>query len=167
MSQVVSNSSIAFEKVNEGNIQEALHIYKANPMYFSLFGDQPSMESLEKDLKAKPDGVSSENKHYCLIKKAGESIGLIDAIMSYPEEKSIYIGLYMMKHHRKGSGKEAWKEIERQVLHKGYQAIQLSVIAKNISALNFWEHNGFQKTGRKNTKIKGKTVEVIEMKKYV
>lgn len=167
MSQGTLKPSITFERVNRENVQEALDIYKANPTYFSLFGDHPSMESLERDLKAMPNGIIIENKHYCFIKKAGKVIGLVDLIVSYPEEKSIYIGLYMMKHHRKGLGKEALKEIERQAVHQGYQTMQLGILTKNLSALNFWKQNGFQKVRIKSTEVKGKMHEVIEMKKSI
>lgn len=102
---------------------------------------------------------------YCLIKQEERTIGIIDLIASYPKVNTVYVGLYMIKQHRKGSGKKVLKEIERQVIAQGYKSLQLSVLKTNKAALDFWKKNGFQQTSVKQTTINSKTYDVIMMEK--
>ena len=57
------------------------------------------------DLKALPEGKSLEDKFYIGFFENDRLIAIMDFILSFPEEDTIFIGLFMMDSKESGKGK--------------------------------------------------------------
>lgn len=94
--------------ITEDLLKNVLKIYNTNEEYFEIsMNGKPSMESIIEDKNDIPPGSNFQDKNYKLISMNGQDIGIIDYIMNYPDEDTVYIGLYMIHgdFHRQGYGR--------------------------------------------------------------
>ena len=101
------------------------------------------------DLKALPEGKSLEDKFYIGFFENDSLIAIMDFILSFPKEDTVFIGLFMMDSKESGKGKgsaiiaeafTAWKRA-------GYKKVRLAYMKGNMQSRNFWRKCGFTETG--------------------
>ena len=73
----------------------------------------------------------------------------MDLILNYPEEKTVYIGFFMMKKEMQGSGNgtKLINGCAEFFAQSGFIKIRLAIDKGNPQSEHFWSKNGFTKTG--------------------
>lgn len=135
------------ETITEDLFERVLKIYDTNQEYFMIsMNGKPSMESVIEDKNEIPPRSSLENKNYKLIILNGMDIGVIDYVVNYPDEDTIYIGLFMIDgdFHRSGYGREFIEEFIPSIRSQGFNKIRLGVLDQNRTAFDFWVRMGFK-----------------------
>lgn len=134
------------ETVTEELFERVFKIYNTNQDYFIIsMNTKPSMKSVIEDKNEIPPGISLQKKNYKLISLNGKDIGVIDYLLGYPDEDSVYIGLFMINgaFHRSGYGKEFIEEFTTNMRNQGYSRLRLGVLNQNNNGFSFWEKVGF------------------------
>ncbi|GMG97010.1 hypothetical protein EN5CB1_18360 [Tepidimicrobium xylanilyticum] len=91
------NNKFILEPVTDDLLKDVLNIYETNEEYFKIsMNGKPSIDSIIEDKNAMPPGLNFNNKKYKLISINGQYIGIIDYIMNYPDEDTVYIGLFII-----------------------------------------------------------------------
>lgn len=140
-------NKFTLETINRDLFERVFQIYDTNQEYFMIsMNGKPSMKSVIEDMNAIPPESSCEKKNYKLIKLNDLDIGVIDYIVNYPDEDTIYIGLFMIdgRFHRDGYGREFLKEFIRIIKSQGFKKIRIGVLDNNETALKFWINSGFK-----------------------
>ena len=84
---------------------EALNIYLKNDYYFNkILNNPPNIFTIEKDIKAIPNGVQKNQKNYKLIYFNDEISGVVDYLTDYPEKNTILIGIFIIKNDKQKQG---------------------------------------------------------------
>ena len=137
------------KKMGEEDVSGILHLENGNPLYFAYCPPKPCRETVLNDLKALPEGKSLEDKFYIGFFENDRLIAIMDFILSFPEEDTIFIGLFMMDSKESGKGKgsaiitealSAWKS-------GGYKKVRLAYMKGNMQSRSFWRKCGFTETG--------------------
>lgn len=73
----------------------------------------------------------------------------MDLILDYPQEKSAYIGFFMMvpDFQGRGVGSEIIGTCAAYLAKQGYQKLGLAIDKGNPQSDAFWTKNGFTQTG--------------------
>ncbi|GFN34568.1 GNAT family N-acetyltransferase [Tepidimicrobium xylanilyticum] len=141
------NNKFILEPVTDDLLKDVLNIYETNEEYFKIsMNGKPSIDSIIEDKNAMPPGLNFNNKKYKLISINGQYIGIIDYIMNYPDEDTVYIGLFIIHgdFHRKGYGRAFIDEFTINMKEKGYSKIRLGVLKQNKNGFKFWSIVGFK-----------------------
>ncbi|MDK4492179.1 GNAT family N-acetyltransferase, partial [Fusobacterium necrophorum] len=73
-------------------------IYQSNSYYFQVTHHREAKETdVEEDIQELPDKVGNFQKYYELLYLSDIPIGVLDYLEDFPEEKTVYIGIYMIK----------------------------------------------------------------------
>ena len=142
------------KKMEEEDISRILNLENGNPPYFVYCPPKPCRETVLNDLKALPEGKSHEDKFYIGFFENDSLIAIMDFILSFPKEDTIFIGLFMMDSKESGKGKgsaiitealSAWKS-------GGYKKVRLAYMKGNMQSRSFWRKCGFCGDGRRKRK---------------
>ena len=100
-------------------------------------------------MTALPPKTSEKDKNYVGFFKGNELIAIMDLILNYPDDKTCFIGLFMMdqKYQNQGIGSQIIQDVLKY-LKKSHKNIQLGYVANNEQSKNFWLKNGFKETGK-------------------
>ena len=106
-------------------------------------------------MRALPPGKMPEDKFYVGY-FAGDDLStgapseerltaVLDLILDYPEEKTAYIGFFMVDAAMQGTGlgSRLAGEAAAYLRAKGYTKLRLGVDRGNPQSLSFWRKNGF------------------------
>ena len=137
------------KKMGEEDVSGILHLENGNPLYFAYCPPKPCRETVLNDLKALPEGKSLEDKFYIGFFENDSLIAIMDFILSFPEEDTIFIGLFMMDSQESGKGKGSAIIIEALTAWKraGYKKVRLAYMEGNMQSRSFWRKCGFMETG--------------------
>ena len=137
------------KKMEEEDISRILNLENSNPLYFAYCPPRPCRETVLKDLKALPEGKSFEDKFYIGFFENDRLIAIMDFILSFPKEDTIFIGLFMMDSKESGKGKGSAIIIEALTAWKraGYKKVRLAYMKGNMQSSSFWRKCGFTETG--------------------
>lgn len=136
------------EIISEQEIEEAFKIYQSNTSYFQIVSKKtPSLEDVKNDKVSVPEGVPLQHLQYGLYSDGAKNIGLIHLLRNYPDNDTVYIGLFLIHgaYHRKGYGKRLMGQMEKSMVKSGYKKIRLGVVEENKAVMRFWENLGFSK----------------------
>ena len=137
------------KKMGEEDASIILNLEYGNPLYFEYCPPEPSVATVLNDLKALPDGKSSDDKFYIGFFNNDNLVAIMDFIVSFPEEDTIFIGLFMMDIKESGKGKGSFiiNEILTAFKKEGYKKVRLAYMKGNPQSRRFWEKCGFSETG--------------------
>ena len=126
-----------------------LYLEYGNPLYFEYCPPEHSIATVLNDLKALPDGKSYDDKFYIGFFNNNNLVAIMDFIVSFPEEDTIFIGLFMMDIKESGKGKGSFiiNEILTAFKKEGYKKVRLAYMKGNSQSRRFWEKCGFTETG--------------------
>lgn len=143
---------------------EILNLYKGNLYYFSLLDEMPCENSIIEDLTSFPEGKTKEDKHFIGLYFMNSLMAVIDLVENYPNDKEVYIGLFMMNvmFQNRGIGSSIINELAFALDKQGFKSLKLAYLSNNMIAIAFWTKNGFISDGKVST-YKGK--EVIEVER--
>lgn len=154
---------------SESRLKKALEIYISNTEYFSLFSDHAvSIQTLKEDMNSCPPNTHKDAKQFKLISANSLIIGLIDYIVSYPDDDSVYIGLVLIdkQYQGQGMGTKVISKFEDFIKKLGFIYIQLGVVDENTQAMKFWTSLHYKKLEEKRVQVGDKAdVKVWVMRK--
>ena len=93
------------KKMGEEDVSIILNLERGNILYFEYCPPEPSLETVLNDLKTLPDGKSFNDKFYIGFFNSDSLVAIMDFIVSFPQEDTIFIGLFMMDIKESGKGK--------------------------------------------------------------
>lgn len=139
------SSKYQVRKLTEEDIEAIYTLSLENPMFFQYCPPKVTRESIREDMKALPPQVDFENKYYIGFWDENKLIAIMDLIMGYPDEKTAYIGLFMMRKSEqgKGIGSSIIKECSDFLKKSGFRCIRLAFAKGNPQSKAFWLKNGF------------------------
>ena len=92
---------------------------------------------------------ASQRSRYWLT--VSELVGVLDLLLRYPDDETLYIGLLQVDLARQGQGigAAACRALEDEVRARWpwVRRLRLSVVRTNDQVLGFWHRMGFTETG--------------------
>lgn len=115
--------------------------------YFQLVGGaDPKPGDAELLLTQLPPGKSAEDKFvFGVHNEQGELIGVWDAVLNYPGDEDVWLGLLMLapEYRGRGMGGELYLVFEAWAAGRGMRRVYLGVVETNQAAYRFWLRLGF------------------------
>mgnify|MGYP004481274507 CR=1 FL=1 len=74
--------------------QTVLDLYESNPLYFEHCPPPPTIQSVEYDMCALPDGKSIADKHFVGFFDGNNLVAVLDLIEKYPDKQTVYRSVY-------------------------------------------------------------------------
>ena len=91
-------------ELGEQDIPTIFELYRGNPLYFHHCPPPASPEGVREDMTILPEGKTSDDKYYIGFWKEKELVAVMDLVLGYPDEKTAYIGLFMVNAEYQGKG---------------------------------------------------------------
>ena len=130
------------------DIPAILPLYEGNPLYFHHFPPTPSAEGVRDDFSALPEGKSLKDKYFLGFWEGDELVAVLDLIHGYPDDRTAFIGFFMMDRKMQGSGiGSGIVEDICSCLGREFDFVRLGYVKGNPQAEHFWLKNGFLPTG--------------------
>lgn len=134
---------------------QILRLCSGNPQFYQYHPPLATADSVRADIRALPPGKMPEDKFYVGY-FAGDDLStgapseerltaVLDLILDYPEEKTAYIGFFMVDAAMQGTGlgSRLAGEAAAYLRAQGYTKLRLGVDRGNPQSLSFWRKNGF------------------------
>lgn len=134
--------------LTQTDIPLILNLCKANPQYYKYCPPDPTEKSIQNDMSALPNGKTMQDKFYLGFWKEKDLLAVMDLILKYPNDKTAFIGFFMVNANIQGNGIGS-KIIEESCEHlkEEFSFIRLGYVKGNKQSENFWQKNSFQPTG--------------------
>lgn len=131
--------------------QDAELVYEiscGNELFYRHHPPFATTESILADMQALPPGKSHEDKYYCGFFDDGTLIAVMDLILAYPDDRTVFIGFFMVHpaYQGKGIGSSVFREVASCLKELGYVKVRLGVDKNNPQSLAFWKKNRFTVT---------------------
>ena len=119
---------------------------RENTLYYRYSEQDAALDSVRKDLTVTPPGIPASQKYYVGFYDGGSLTAVMDLIDGYPDDRTAFIGFFMMRHDLQGAG--TGSAIIARVLaylkEAGYTVCRLGIDRDNPQSNHFWEKNGFR-----------------------
>jgi len=132
--------------VADDELDAVLALMQSNPLIFELDNRPASMETLLHDRTNLPPRCIPEQKNYVALWRNGKPEAILDLIVGYPRERTLFVGLFMVDSalHRQGIGREIMTALPKAADGAGLDDIRLGCLKGNDGAHAFWEAMGWQ-----------------------
>ena len=114
-------------------------------------GHPPGPADAQSTLMFVPEGSSPDDKAPFGVWAGDELVGVLDLLLRYPDDETVYLGLLLIDRDRQGQGigAAACQALERDLLPRWpwVRRLRLSVVRTNEQVLGFWRRMGFTETG--------------------
>ena len=136
------------KKITEESCLEVLELCEGNPMYYQYCPPKPTKISICEDLKKLPPKKTLKDKFYIGFYEEDKLIAVMDLILAYPNEETIFIGFFMVEKsfQKKGIGSLIIQEV-LSYLSQEYTFVRLGYVQNNQQSESFWLKNHFHPTG--------------------
>ena len=136
-------------RLSECDAQAIFNLYRSNPQYFEAMHDTPTLSSAKADLAALPPNKTYDDKYYLGFYDHNALIAVMDLILRFPNEQTVFVGLFMVDqaHQRKGIGSLIVSQALDYLKKQSFSACRLGYVQTNPQSRSFWTKNGFQPTG--------------------
>ncbi len=143
--------SLYIRKLAEKDVDKIFLFYSKNELYFKHRPPLPTKESVREDMTALPPNKSIVDKFYIGYFDGENLVAVMDLIKDYPEEKTAYIGLFMIDvtFQKAGVGSKIILESIDFLRGLGFGEIELGYVKTNPQAKAFWNKQGFVKVAEK------------------
>lgn len=157
------STQFAVRKLLEEDIGAIYSLSKGNPLFYRYCPPFVTEKSIRMDMRALPPHTSGENKYYIGFFNGEILIAVMDLILGYPDEKTAFIGLFMMEkaYQGRGTGTQIITECAESLYRQGFRRLCLGFAKGNPQSEAFWRKNGFLPTGVE-TDGGGYTIVVME-----
>ena len=120
-----------------------------------------------RDMTVLPPSVAQEQKIFSIIYYDQKPIAVMDYLVDYPQEGTVYIGLLLVGERRQGHGQAIYQQVEQDWRLKGISLVSLAVIEENTAGRSFWESQGFKETRKAVTTVNDQKVSVVCFEKKI
>lgn len=140
-------------KLDTNDIKEVYELCRQNTMYYEYCPPFITMESVKEDMEALPPGKTYEDKYFLGYYEEEKLVAIMDLIEKYPNDTTLYIGLFMtsVSIQGKGIGTAIIQELCDYGKVEGYERIELAWVKGNPQAERFWKKNGFCPLGERRS----------------
>ena len=136
------SSQFTVRPIRETDISDVWQLYRSNRQFYRAEGIRPWLQDLT-DVISKPgEGRSWFVGFYDI---SGSLTAILDLTSGYPQEKSAFIGWFMVeagKQHQ-GIGSQLFADIRASLKAQGYDHLLVGIRKKSESAGPFWRAQGF------------------------
>jgi len=154
----ILSSRFIVRQLEKHDAQTVLDLYESNPLYFEHCPPPPTIQSVEYDMRALPDGKSIADKHFVGFFDGNKLVAVLDLIEKYPDKQTVFIGLFMVAAAYQGRGVGSKivsscfsvitvESAYRQLAAEGYTHVRLGYVKTNPQAKSFWQKLGLVPTG--------------------
>ena len=148
METATRRGTYAARELTEADIPALLALCEGNPTYYRHCPPAVSAESLREDMRALPPGKGMEDKRYLGIFDGERLIAVMDLILRFPDERTAFIGFFMVDASQQGRGVGSRIVCETlEHLAPAFSGVRLGYVQGNEQSRRFWEKNGFTPTG--------------------
>lgn len=139
--------------IEEKNLGDVYALCKTNPKFYVHMEETVTVDSLREAMKALPPGKGFADKAFVGFYHGTDLAAILDLIRAYPDEKTAFIGLFMVDKllQGKGVGSRLVDEIAEYVKARGFTRMRLAYIKGNEESRTFWIKNHFVPTGEEKT----------------
>ena len=139
-------------KLKEEDINEVYNLCKENALFYKYCPPFVSLEGIKEDMVVLPPNKTMEDKYYIGFYDGKILVAVMDLILRYPNDNTIFIGFFMMNKslHNKVIGSSIIKEVLDYLKECGFKYARLGWVEGNKQAANFWKKNEFIETGVKS-----------------
>lgn len=150
--------------IADGDVEKVYMLCRGNPMYYEHLGTVASPEDVRSDLKALPRGKSLDDKYYVGFFDGPSLVAVMDLIAGYPDDKTAFIGFFMMEKsfQGRGVGSAIIGGVLESMKKQGFGRVKLGYVKSNMQSAGFWRKNGFLPTGDEGN-AEGRAVVVMSM----
>jgi hypothetical protein len=141
---------IYLKELGEGDLEAVQTLFENCEDYFVLTtGGSVTSASAHSLYIQIPEGKSYDDKHILGVYEDSKLIGVIDAILDYPEKDIVTLGLFLIDLRHQIVGMEnAYKLLERWCIDQKASKIRISVYEILEGEIKFWQEMGFLSTGQ-------------------
>ena len=156
------SSRYRVRRMSDADAEEILAFCRENTLFYEYCQAQPTGEQVLRDLRVTPPGVGPSAKYYLGFFDGDMLAAVLDLIEGYPDEKSCFIGFFMMNARLQGRqlGSALIGELCARLKEHGFAAVRLGIDKGNPQSTHFWKKNGFRVV--KEVEREGWTVLVAE-----
>ncbi len=139
------SGKFSVRKLEENDLEEIRQICLSNPQFYEYTQARPEYDDIKHDMQVCPDGKSQDDKYYVGFFDDQSMIAVMDLIDGYPDEKTAFIGFFMMRRDAqgKGTGSAVISEVCSYLKDAGFAAVRLCINKGNPQSTHFWAKNGF------------------------
>ena len=134
------------KRITEGDIGDVYNLCRNNRHYYHLMRTRPTRKALTEVITDFPDGKGGESKYFCGFYDNDDNlVAVLDLIIGHPDEKSAYIGWFMVDAELQGIGigSGIFADLRAALSAQGFENVRLTVLAENTEAIDFWTNQGF------------------------
>lgn len=135
--------------LSKSDIEEIFSLCSKNGLYYQYCPPFVTKEIIIADMNALPPNKDISDKYYVGYYNNNELIAVMDLIMKYPNEQTVFIGFFMtdVSVQNAGIGSRMIEELCDFLRSIGILSIRLGWVNGNPQAEHFWHKNGFAETG--------------------
>ena len=133
------------------DVPDLYQFCKENITYYQYLHLEPTPESLIHELTKLPPKKSLDDKYFVGFYQKGVLVAILDLIKGYPNEKTAFVGWFMVKKslQNMGIGKKIFEQLLELLKAEGFEQVRLGCVKENKEGEYFWRRNGFKPTGAK------------------
>ena len=150
---------------SQENLDDIYELMRGNTYHNQqIMGREPLREECKEDLTVRPEGTENWQKTFAVLYKKGKCTAVLDFIYAYPDEKTCYLGLFMLAEeaHGKGIGKQLMKHVFKAATALGMEVMRLVCYECNETGMNFWKNRGFQVIRELVRTVEGRELRLLE-----
>lgn len=134
--------------LEDRDVPAVVQLCEGNPLFYQHCPPPVSEEGIRADMRALPPGKGLEDKYYLGFWSGGGLVAVMDLILRYPDEKTAFIGFFMMNAAMQGRG-IGTKIVDEACacLKREFSFIRLGYVKGNCQSKAFWTKNRFRPTG--------------------
>ena len=150
--------------VADEELEAVLALMKSNAALFELDGRPASMESLIHDRANLPPRCIPDQKHFVALWRNGKPEALMDLVVGYPRERTLFVGWFMVDGalHRQGIGRRVMTALPKAADGAGMDDIRLACLVGNEEGHAFWQAMGFRDLREGKLMADGNPVWIME-----
>ena len=143
------SKTFSVKRLCDRDADTVLELCRGNPQYYRFCPPAVTRESVLADMSALPPRTGPKDKFYLGFFDKDKLAAVMDLILNYPNDKTAFIGFFMMRREEqgKGLGSKIVSECFDELGRAGYEYVRLGFAKGNPQSEAFWRKNGFLPTG--------------------
>lgn len=133
----------------KNDIDNIFLLCSSNTLFYQYHPPFVTRESILKDMNALPPNKTFDDKLYFGFFHSNKLVAIMDLILDYPNERTAFIGLFMVdaEYQGQGVGSRIIEHCVNVIKQAGFDFIRLGIDKGNPQSERFWSKNKFTETG--------------------